>query len=268
MVAGQRKPETQWIPEERKAANLDQRLKSLIMSMLPDDQMNSVINCLTAKSTWDDLILYHEGPFDMKESRDSQDSPDDEEDTRSSQEYMNDLEEEYQARDLLTKSKRITTARRVSTVKRIKTREMFKMKIVYQDYLRDKNLQEELFTHKEELDLETAQTTTTAKLPILKQVAQTTTNADDTSTSLIHGHVTTEEKDQNNNDVKARNLVKIVSQLAILGENISQEDLNLKFLRSLPSEWNTQVVVWRNKPDLDTMSFDDLYNNFKIVKQK
>ncbi|GKC56269.1 hypothetical protein Tco_1083867 [Tanacetum coccineum] len=31
-------------------------------------------------------------------------------------------------------------------------------------------------------------------------------------------------------------LQKIVSQLAILGENISQQDLNLKFLRSLPSE--------------------------------
>nr|GEU65429.1 hypothetical protein [Tanacetum cinerariifolium] len=26
--------------------------------------------------------------------------------------------------------------------------------------------------------------------------------------------------------------------------------------------------LWRNKPDLDTMSFDDLYNNFKIVKQE
>ncbi|GJR80707.1 hypothetical protein Tco_0151492 [Tanacetum coccineum] len=54
---------------ERKATNLDQRLKSLIMSVLLDDQMNSVINCLTAKSTWDDLILYHEGPSDVKESR-------------------------------------------------------------------------------------------------------------------------------------------------------------------------------------------------------
>ncbi|GJW40725.1 hypothetical protein Tco_0066570 [Tanacetum coccineum] len=68
-VAGQRKPEGQWTADERKAANLDQRLKSLIMSVLPDDQMNSVINCLTAKSTWDDLILYHEGPSDVKESR-------------------------------------------------------------------------------------------------------------------------------------------------------------------------------------------------------
>ncbi|GJR57831.1 hypothetical protein Tco_1499993 [Tanacetum coccineum] len=63
-------------------------------------------------------------------------------------------------------------------------------------------------------------------------------------------------------------LQKIVSQLAILGENISQEDLNLKFLRSLPSKWNTHVVVMKNKPDLDTMSFDNLYNNIKIVEQE
>ncbi|GKE18270.1 ribonuclease H-like domain-containing protein [Tanacetum coccineum] len=163
------------------------------------------------------------------------------------------------------------------------------------------------------MDLEIAQTTTTAKLPILKQenrnsfkpVPPTTTNADGTSTILIPGPVTTEEKFQKKNDVKARSifggneaikktrktllkqmyknfsapstesldfifnrLQKIVSQLAILGENISQEDLNLKFLRSLPFEWNTYVVVWRNKPDLDTMSFDDLYNNFKIVEQE
>ncbi|GKA71214.1 retrovirus-related pol polyprotein from transposon TNT 1-94 [Tanacetum coccineum] len=69
MAASQRKPEGQWTADERKAANLDQRLKSLIMSVLPDDQMNSIINRLTAKSTWDDLILYHEMPSDVKESR-------------------------------------------------------------------------------------------------------------------------------------------------------------------------------------------------------
>ncbi|GJW72403.1 hypothetical protein Tco_0129320 [Tanacetum coccineum] len=38
-------------------------------------------------------------------SLDFQDSPNDEQDTRSSQEYMNDLKEEYQARALLAKSK-------------------------------------------------------------------------------------------------------------------------------------------------------------------
>ncbi|GJT73906.1 hypothetical protein Tco_1033192 [Tanacetum coccineum] len=36
----------------------------------------------------------------------------------------------------------------------------------------------------------------------------------------------------------------------------------------LPSEWDTHVVVWMNKPDFDTMGLDDLYNNFKIVEQK
>ncbi|GJR08241.1 putative ribonuclease H-like domain-containing protein [Tanacetum coccineum] len=63
-------------------------------------------------------------------------------------------------------------------------------------------------------------------------------------------------------------LQKIVSRLAILGVIIAQEDLNLKFLSSLPPEWNTYVVVWMNKPEIKTMSIDDFYNNFKIVKQK
>ncbi|GJR57952.1 hypothetical protein Tco_1500114 [Tanacetum coccineum] len=61
-------------------------------------------------------------------------------------------------------------------------------------------------------------------------------------------------------------LQKIVSQLTILGEIITPEDLNLKFLRSLPTEWGMHVVVWRNKSDLGSISFDDLYNNFKIVE--
>ncbi|GKC43875.1 ribonuclease H-like domain-containing protein [Tanacetum coccineum] len=62
-------------------------------------------------------------------------------------------------------------------------------------------------------------------------------------------------------------LQKIVSRLVILGVVITQEDLNSKFLRSLPPEWNTHVVVWMNKADIETMSIDDLHNNFKIVEQ-
>ncbi|GKE91483.1 hypothetical protein Tco_1572578, partial [Tanacetum coccineum] len=93
--------------------------------------------------------------------------------------------------------------------------------------------------HKEEMDLETAQTTTTAKLPILKQgkydmwrlrieqyfqvqdyalwdvkenensfkpVPQTTTNANSSSTTLIPGPITTKENVQKKNDVKARSI--------------------------------------------------------------
>ncbi|GJW79508.1 hypothetical protein Tco_0143483 [Tanacetum coccineum] len=90
------------------------------------------------------------------------------------------------------------------------------------------------------MDLETAQTTTTVKLPILKQgeydmwrlrieqyfqvqdyalwdviengnsfkpAAQTTTNAAGTSTTLIPGPVTTKEKVQKKNDVKVRSML-------------------------------------------------------------
>ncbi|GKC50768.1 hypothetical protein Tco_1073513 [Tanacetum coccineum] len=63
-------------------------------------------------------------------------------------------------------------------------------------------------------------------------------------------------------------LQKLVSQLELLGETISQEDVNQKLLRSLSSEWNTHAVVWRNKAELETMSMDDLYNNLKVYEQE
>ncbi|GJV28968.1 hypothetical protein Tco_1385416 [Tanacetum coccineum] len=59
-------------------------------------------------------------------------------------------------------------------------------------------------------------------------------------------------------------LQKHISQLEIHGESISQEDVNRKFLKSLSPEWNTHTIVWRNKPDIDTLSIDDLHNNLKI----
>ncbi|GJZ62380.1 transcription factor TGA9-like protein isoform X1 [Tanacetum coccineum] len=61
-------------------------------------------------------------------------------------------------------------------------------------------------------------------------------------------------------------LQKLVSQLELLGEKISQEDVNQKLLRSLSPAWNTHVVMWRNKTNLDTMSMDDLYNNLKVYE--
>ncbi|GJV60751.1 hypothetical protein Tco_1466851 [Tanacetum coccineum] len=61
-------------------------------------------------------------------------------------------------------------------------------------------------------------------------------------------------------------LQKLISQLEIHGESILQEDVNQKFLRSLSPEWNTHTIVWRNKPEIDTLSLDDLYNNLKIYE--
>ncbi|GKD99809.1 hypothetical protein Tco_1387793, partial [Tanacetum coccineum] len=43
---------------------------------------------------------------------------------------------------------------------------------------------------------------------------------------------------------------KLISQLEIHGEVISQEDANLKLLRSLPSAWNNIALIIRNKSDL------------------
>ncbi|GJR46125.1 hypothetical protein Tco_1314228 [Tanacetum coccineum] len=61
-------------------------------------------------------------------------------------------------------------------------------------------------------------------------------------------------------------LQKLMIQLELLDEKLSQEDVNQKLLRSLSPEWNTHAVVWRNKADLDTMSMDDLYNNLKVYE--
>ncbi|GJY29767.1 putative ribonuclease H-like domain-containing protein [Tanacetum coccineum] len=63
-------------------------------------------------------------------------------------------------------------------------------------------------------------------------------------------------------------LQKLISQLEIHRETIYQEDVNMKLLRSLPSEWKTHTLIWRNKPDLETLSMDDLYNNLKIYEAK
>nr|GEW30843.1 hypothetical protein [Tanacetum cinerariifolium] len=59
---------------------------------------------------------------------------------------------------------------------------------------------------------------------------------------------------------------KLMIQLELLGEKISQENVSQKVLRSLSPQWNIHVVVWGNKADLDTMSMDDLYKNLKVYE--
>nr|GEX94224.1 hypothetical protein [Tanacetum cinerariifolium] len=70
------------------------------------------------------------------------------------------------------------------------------------------------------------------------------------------------------NTHKDAKLQKVVSQLEIHGVSLSQEDVNLKFLRSLPSEWKTHTLIWRNKTDLEDKSLDDLFNSLKIYESK
>nr|GEV75945.1 putative ribonuclease H-like domain-containing protein [Tanacetum cinerariifolium] len=65
-----------------------------------------------------------------------------------------------------------------------------------------------------------------------------------------------------------KRLQKIISQLEILGKSLSQEDINMKFLRSLPSKWRTNTLILKNKAVLKDQSLDDLFNNLKIYEAK
>ncbi|GJY09058.1 hypothetical protein Tco_0377243 [Tanacetum coccineum] len=58
-------------------------------------------------------------------------------------------------------------------------------------------------------------------------------------------------------------LQKLISQLDMHGEVIPQKDINQKFLRSLSQEWTMHTIVWRNKPEIETLSLGDLFNNPK-----
>nr|GEX88708.1 hypothetical protein [Tanacetum cinerariifolium] len=48
----------------------------------------------------------------------------------------------------------------------------------------------------------------------------------------------------------------------------SEGGVNLKFLRSLPFEWKTHTLIWRNKTDLEDKSLDDLFNSLKIYESE
>ncbi|GJU97730.1 hypothetical protein Tco_1327001 [Tanacetum coccineum] len=48
---GDDKPEAQWSNDEMRVINQDQRLKSIIISCLPDDIIYSAISCETTKDT-------------------------------------------------------------------------------------------------------------------------------------------------------------------------------------------------------------------------
>nr|GEX62773.1 hypothetical protein [Tanacetum cinerariifolium] len=63
-------------------------------------------------------------------------------------------------------------------------------------------------------------------------------------------------------------LQKLISQLEILTISLLQEDINLKFFRSLPYEWRTHTLIWKNKTDLEEQSLDDLFNCLKIYEAK
>ncbi|GJZ49175.1 ribonuclease H-like domain-containing protein, partial [Tanacetum coccineum] len=61
---------------------------------------------------------------------------------------------------------------------------------------------------------------------------------------------------------------KLISQLEVHCAPISKEDINQKFLRSLPSSWNQIALIMRYKPDIDEIDIDDLYNNLRVYEDE
>ncbi|GJX26281.1 hypothetical protein Tco_0232577 [Tanacetum coccineum] len=64
------------------------------------------------------------------------------------------------------------------------------------------------------------------------------------------------------------NSKKLLAQFEADGDLSIIEDANNKFLRSLPSAWSNLAMTMRTKPDVNTLSIDDLYNNLKVFEQE
>ncbi|GJU89587.1 hypothetical protein Tco_1302010 [Tanacetum coccineum] len=63
------KPQNEWIAVDRRLANQDKRLKSIIISCLPNGTKKAVIKCSNAREIWNDLILSHEGPSKIRDTK-------------------------------------------------------------------------------------------------------------------------------------------------------------------------------------------------------
>ncbi|GKB54583.1 ribonuclease H-like domain-containing protein [Tanacetum coccineum] len=48
--------------------------------------------------------------------------------------------------------------------------------------------------------------------------------------------------------------------------SVSTKDANQKFLRSLPSAWSQVSLIMRTMPGVDSLSFDDMYNNLRVFE--
>ncbi|GKA76312.1 ribonuclease H-like domain-containing protein [Tanacetum coccineum] len=58
----------------------------------------------------------------------------------------------------------------------------------------------------------------------------------------------------------------LLSQLEIHDAGVSTKDANQKFLRSLPFAWSQVSLIMRTKLGVDSLSFDDLYNNLRVFE--
>ncbi|GJV43351.1 hypothetical protein Tco_1427887 [Tanacetum coccineum] len=108
------------------------------------------------------------------------------------------------------------------------------------------------------MDQESAHMVATSKVPMLKLVTKNG-NAP-LITKVVKGVETTIAP------TTAEEKTQIHKTLEIMVKVYLMNYVNRNFLRSLLPEWNTHTIVWRNNPEIDTLSMDDLYNNLKIYE--
>ncbi|GJR79436.1 hypothetical protein Tco_0150221 [Tanacetum coccineum] len=118
----------------------------------------------------------------------------------------------------------------------------------------------------EVMKFESAQSNATAKLPILKL-------ENGSSVTKMSVPATAEEKTNKKNDVKAKSLLLMAlpneHQLTFSQYSDAKTifaAIETRFRESLDSIFNRLQKIM-NKANIETMSIDDLYNNFKIVEQ-
>ncbi|GKF31477.1 hypothetical protein Tco_0101275 [Tanacetum coccineum] len=59
---------------------------------------------------------------------------------------------------------------------------------------------------------------------------------------------------------------KILSQLNQVQARPDNDDINLKFLRALPSSWSQVALALKTRGGLESMRFDDLYNKLRSLE--
>ncbi|GJV95579.1 retrovirus-related pol polyprotein from transposon TNT 1-94 [Tanacetum coccineum] len=110
-----------------------------------------------------------------------------------------------------------------------------------------------------------SQSTQTIKLPILQpeygNVVKTTTLVEGVETKVVLS--TAEEKAQRRLKMKARSILL----MAIPNEHQLKFN-SYKDAKSLIEAIQNKFGVWRNKPDLEKLSLDDVYNNLKVYEYK
>ncbi|GJY64588.1 retrovirus-related pol polyprotein from transposon TNT 1-94 [Tanacetum coccineum] len=275
------KRQNQWSNAESRQANEYKRLKSIIISCLPNDVMKSIIKCKTAKEMWNDLILAHEGPSDTRDTKIAA--------LRLKFNAFKSLEGEKVMgtftrlkcllNDLDNNGVTIPQAEVNATYVNSLPRKWLSMNQtqrannIWQDS--DSDVEEDQRTSNEFIADLNAEYHERALLEnqkrFYKRSRRVGSAIPDEYSSVSQCVADAKSlweaiKSRFGGNVESKKMQK--NSIEVHGAQISKDDINQKFLRSLPSSWNQIALIMRNKPDIDEIDIDDLYNNLRVYEDE